>query len=256
MHLDNLPLWLFFVLPLFLVFFSVEMGFRIGKFVQSKTGKEKESPVSTITGTSLTLLGFILAFTFSLVSTRYQTRFQLVHEEANIIGTAWLRTDFLPEPQRQETRKLFLEYTDLRILASTAPTKTERINALKKAAVIQENLWEIAAGAMNQNPNIATSQYIYALNELIDIQMTRIATSLQSWIPAGIWIVLVLLMIFGVSSLGFQIAISGAARTWSVFMLAITLSLTIFLIVALDRPVTSFIKVSQKPLILQRESMK
>lgn len=249
-------MWLFFILPTILVFISSELGFRIGKYVQSRTGTEKESPVSTITASSLTLLGFILAFMFGIGSDRYETRFQLVYEEANIIGTAWLRTDFLPEPQRQETRKLFLEYTDLRILASTAPTKEEKITALRKAAAIQEQLWTIAAGAMNQNPNIATSQYINALNDMIDIQMSRMATSLQSWIPVGIWIVLVLLMIIGVFSLGFQIAISGSGRTLAVSLLAITLSLTIFLIVALDRPVTKFIKVSQKPLILQRESMK
>ena len=74
MAIDALPIWLLFLLTAGLVVFTVEMGFLLGKIVRRRSAEERESPVSAIAGTILGLPAFMLAFTFSIASDRYDTK--------------------------------------------------------------------------------------------------------------------------------------------------------------------------------------
>src|SRR5215204_4569247 len=104
MKMDDIPLWLLFVATILLVVGAIEAGYLIGRAARRKSEDEKESPVSAIAGTVLALLAFILAFTFGIVSDRYDLRKALVREQAAAIRTAYTRADFLPEPSRDQTK--------------------------------------------------------------------------------------------------------------------------------------------------------
>ena len=95
--LDGLPLWCFFAATLVLVLLSVECGHRVGKYRRSQPEQEKEAPLTTMVGATLGLLAFILAFTFGLAAARFDTRRQVLFDEANAIGTTYLRAAMLPE---------------------------------------------------------------------------------------------------------------------------------------------------------------
>src|SRR5678816_3386977 len=112
MLIDVLPIWLLFVVTAALVVLAVEIGFRLGNLVRSRSSEERESPVSAIAGAILGLLAFMLAFTFSIASDRYDTKKGLVREEANVLRTAWQRSDFLKEPDRAQTKALLRDYLD------------------------------------------------------------------------------------------------------------------------------------------------
>jgi hypothetical protein len=116
--MDGLPLWALFALPVLLVLGAVELGFRLGAWRHRVQEKEKESAVGAVGGATVALLGFMLVFTFSLAASRFDARRQVVLEESNAIGTAWLRTELLPEPQRSASRALFVEYVDQRLAAA------------------------------------------------------------------------------------------------------------------------------------------
>ena len=77
--------------------FSVECGYRLGKYRRSRHEQEKEAPLGTMVGATLGLLAFILAFTFGLAAARFDTRRQVLLDEANAIGTTYLRAGILPE---------------------------------------------------------------------------------------------------------------------------------------------------------------
>src|SRR6478736_5820282 len=96
MNLDQFPLWLMVVLTFVAVALAIEAGYRLGTAAHRRSDDEKESPVSAIAGTILGLLAFMLAFTFGIVSNRFDDRKGLVREEANAIRTAFARSDFLP----------------------------------------------------------------------------------------------------------------------------------------------------------------
>src|SRR5215469_7511459 len=114
--LDSLPLWGLFVVILLVVLLSVEFGYRLGKYRRSRSEQEKEAPVGTMVGATLGLLAFILAFTFGLAAARFDARRQLLLDEANAIGTTYLRAGMLPE-RGEEIRGLLRDYVRTRLEA-------------------------------------------------------------------------------------------------------------------------------------------
>jgi hypothetical protein len=107
--LDALPLWGLFVAILLVVLLSVECGYRLGKYRRSRHELEKEAPVRTMVGAALGLLAFILAFTFGLAAARFDNTRQVLLDEANAIGTTYLRAGILPELSEQ-IRALLRDY--------------------------------------------------------------------------------------------------------------------------------------------------
>src|ERR1700752_1969178 len=112
--LDALPLWGLFIVILMVVLLSVEFGYRLGKYRRSRREDEKEAPLGTMVGATLGLLAFILAFTFGLAASRFDNRRQLVLDEANAIGTTYLRAGMLPE-HGQQFRDLLRAYVAARL---------------------------------------------------------------------------------------------------------------------------------------------
>ncbi len=94
--LDYLPVWGLFGATVVVVLLAIEGGHRLGQFRRRRSEEEKEAPVVGIVGATLGLLGFVLAFTFGLAASRFNDRRQIVVEEANAIGTTYLRAGLLP----------------------------------------------------------------------------------------------------------------------------------------------------------------
>src|SRR5215831_995347 len=114
--IDALPLWALFIVILLVVLLSVEFGYRLGKYRRGRREEEKEAPLGTMVGATLGLFAFILAFTFGLAATRFDAGRQVLLDEANAIGTTYLRAGMLPE-QREEIRTLLRNYVDTRLKA-------------------------------------------------------------------------------------------------------------------------------------------
>src|SRR5262245_48712675 len=94
---DLLPIPVLFPLHILLALVAVEAGRWLGKRARSG-GTEPEGPVSASVTATLGLLAFVLAFTFAMAASRFDTRRQMVIEDANAIGTLYLRTSLLAEP--------------------------------------------------------------------------------------------------------------------------------------------------------------
>jgi hypothetical protein len=135
--LDVLPLWALFVSILIVVLLSVEFGYRLGKYRRSRHEEEKEAPLGTMVGATLGLLAFILAFTFGLAAARFDTRRQRLLDEANAIGTTYLRAGILPE-QGEKIRALLRDYVGVRLDAIRPGSAAEGI---RRSENIQQQLW-------------------------------------------------------------------------------------------------------------------
>ncbi|ESU21048.1 hypothetical protein FEDK69T_27260 [Flavobacterium enshiense DK69] len=255
MALDNVPIWLFFLLTCLLVVLCIEGGYRIGAKVHKKSLEEKESPVSGISGSILGLLAFILVFTFNIVSERYDTKRAIVREEAASIRDVWLRSEFLEEPNRGKSQKLIKEYLNIRVnlpqIHESFQEKTIRIEkAISQSLKIHNQLFDIAVsnGKKDLNSDIG-ALYVESVNEMINMHHKRVAISWQARIPNLFWLVLYILIVLSMFSVGYQMAIAGSTRSWSTLILAISFSLVITLIAVLDRPQNNFIRVSQQPMV-------
>jgi hypothetical protein len=246
--METIPVWMFLLATFIVITVAIEVGYRLGHVAHRRSEEEKESPVSAISAAILGLLAFMLAFTFGIVSERYDARKGLVREEANAIRTAFLRSDFLPEADRGEAANLLRKYVDGRLSAVRSGDLGQLKVALAEAERIQRRLWAMAVAnaRLDMNSDVA-ALYIESLNEMINFHALRVAVGLQR-IPAGIWQALCILVILGMVGVGYQTAIAGSRRSWSMPIMAFSFSLVIALISSLDRPFSDLIRISQQPL--------
>jgi hypothetical protein len=124
--LDALPLWGLLMAILLLVLLSIEGGYRLGQYRRRRSEEEKEAPVGAMVGATLGLLAFILAFTFGLAAARFDTRRQVLLDEANAIGTTYLRAGMFPD-RRDAIRALRRDYVDTRLEAVRSGQVTEGV---------------------------------------------------------------------------------------------------------------------------------
>ena len=104
---------------------ALEVGYRVGVRIKERTDELSRTHIHLTETATLSLLALLLAFTFSLSLQRYDSRSDQVVDEANAIGTAYLRVDLLPPSLRDEVRGLMREYVNLRVKAATFATSRE-----------------------------------------------------------------------------------------------------------------------------------
>src|SRR6266404_3021294 len=132
--LDSLPLAGVYLIISLLALLAVELGFRLARNRRHSV-HEDQAPVGAIVGATLGLLAFLLAFTFGLAASRFDARQGFIVEEANSIGTTYLRAALRPEPERSKIRELLREYVEVRLLIAR-PDKTEQ--ALHRSVELQD----------------------------------------------------------------------------------------------------------------------
>src|SRR6478609_1714374 len=250
--LDLLPLWGLFLAIIALVMAAIEGGYRMGSYRHRQAGREKEAPVGAMVGATLGLLAFMLAFTFGMAASRFDTRKQLVLDEANAIGTTYLRAAMLPE-KRDEVRDLLRSYVDIRLDAVKSARPAEGI---LQSEEIQNQLWSAATTLGLQHPDsIVVGLFVQSLNEVIDLHAKRITAGLRNRIPSAIWMTLLTLATLSLAAMGYHAGLVGTVRSLAVIVVVITFSAVVLLIADLDRPQEGNLTVSQQALIDVRQSM-
>jgi hypothetical protein len=250
--LDVLPLSGLFLANVALVLAAIECGYLLGSYRHRHSGHEKEAPVGAMVAAMLGLLAFMLAFTFGMAAERFETRKQLVLDEANAIGTTYLRTAMLPE-RRDEIRVLLRSYVDVRLDAVRTGRVAEQI---LKSEDIQTQLWSAATAVGVQHPDsIVVGLFVASLNEVIDLHAKRVTAGLRNRIPGAIWAVLLTIAVLSLAAMGYHTGLVGTTRSLAVVVVAVTFSAVLVLIADLDRPQEGSLTVSQQALIDVRQSM-
>jgi hypothetical protein len=240
-----------------LTWLALECGYRLGGWRHARVAEEKEAPVGAMVAAILGLLAFMLAFTFSMAATRFDQRRQIVLEEANTIGTAYLRTRLLPEPHRSEAAKLLRQYVDLRLPDLSKGDVSETIaGVIKRSEELHEQLWSQAVAAAEKKPTPITSLFINALNEMIDLHAQRVLIATRNRIPFSIWVLLFGLALLGMAAMGYQSGLSGTRRSPAMVGIVLAFAGVLFLIADLDRGHEGLLTVSQQAMIDVQKSMK
>lgn len=247
---DSLPLWGVLIATGIVVVLSIEAGQLLGSTRSQRLEQEKASAVAAIVGASLSLLAFMLAFTFGLAASRFDARRQLLLDEANAIETAYLRTGLLPEPRRTELRRLFRDYVKIRIEG----VRLERVEqAVRRSGDLHRRLWEqaVVVGAESAKPVVA-GLFIQSLNDVIELHSRRV---MAAGIPGIIWTVLYLVTVLAMAGVGYQSGLSGSSRSLATIGLVVSYSAVLFLIADLDRPEEGMLKVSRQVMVDLRNTM-
>ena len=205
---------------------------------------------------ALGLLALLLGFTFSLALDRYEQRRELVVQEANAIGTSWLRTGFVPGPAQDELKRLLRAYIDTRLAMAAAGEDQPRIDAAEaRTALLQASIWASAVPALASAPSQPLAASLgSALNDMFDLASSRHA-ALAARIPTRVVTVLALYALIAAGILGYAIGAGRLRHRFATTALFVLLAMTIGLILDLDRSRSGAIVVSQAPMTQQRASM-
>jgi hypothetical protein len=240
---------------LVLILSASEIGFRLGRKSGSKTDEKIEAQISVVEGALIGVLGLLLAFTMSMAVARFEARRELVVDEANAIGTSWLRTHLLPEPQSSNIANLLQEYVDIRVQFGEGDGNIKRVQQLRREGQrLQGKFWSIAAAYVQTDPQpVKTSLLLQSLNQTIDLEAARWA-ALQNQVPSAVIYVNMMLAVMTSFLVAYSFGTNGLRHQMSMWSLAFAIIAVLGVIIDLDRPRRGFIRVSQQPLIdLQRQ---
>ena len=166
-------------------------------------------------------------------------------EEANAIGTTYLRVALLPPTQGLEIRRLLREYADVRLNAAAGDVQ----EALNKSEAIHGRLWAQAKALVQTDMDSELrSLFIAGLNELIDLHQSRKTVGLLYRIPGTVWLALYRLSVLSMLAVGYQVGMAGTRHLRGTTVLAAAFSLVILMIADIDRPGEGWMRVSQQPL--------
>ena len=213
--------------------------------------QENRDDFSVIQGASLTLLGLLIGFTFSMTITRYDQRKNYEEAEANAIGTEYVRAGLLPAPDAAKVRELLQDYLDQRVLFYVTRDSSRLRQIDSSTAQLQANLWSIVQARAVAQPTPATSLAAAGMNDVLNSQGY---TQAAWWnrIPLEVWVLL------GAIGMGCNVLIGyGAHRTSIILFLILPLAVSIsfFLIADIDSPRGGVIRVSPQNLLSLSQSL-
>ena len=249
--LDVIPMWLLYILTVLAMLATMEVGYRLTRARQRKAPDAADAGVGAMSGASLALLAFLLAFVVSMGSGIATERRHLVMAEANAIGTTYLRAGYLEEPYRTESRDLLREYTALRLAAHEGE---DLATVITRSEEIHNDLWASAETMAVESPLPTISLYISAVNEVIDLHAERVAVGIDIRIPPTILLGVYLVALFTTFLVGVQTGYGEKRNYLALIVLVLILAVVFLLIVDLDRAQEGLLRVSQLPLYdLQRQ---
>jgi hypothetical protein len=233
---------------------ATALGHFLGRRVRHLSEDLKE-PFGVLQGALLGVVGLILAFGLSLAVSRYENRRASVVEEANTIGTTFLRAQTLPEPARTRSLDLLLRYTQTAVqVADAVPGSDEEAASADREEELQRRLWALGGQALDGEPVASAPRlYIETLNEMIDAQGVRLA-ALNNQVPIAVFVLEVLGAALALGLLAAYLAILGRGVV-AVALASVLVAFLLLVIADLDRPTRGMIRVPDTALRNQLESM-
>lgn len=247
----NRPLFISLTL-LLVMWVSAEIGTRYFKRIRLE--EDEQDQFNLILGGTLTLLGFS-GFSFSMAIGRYDQRKNYEEEEANAIGTEYLRADLLASGDTANVQRLLAKYVDLRIMfyESHNATQIQRINA--DTADLQNSMWLAVKRAALLQPTPPTALVLSGMNDVINSEGY---TQAAWWnrIPIAAWLLMGMVAVCCNLLLGFATR-HGTQRDRNIllFILPFVLSIAFFLLADLDSPRGGLIKVRPQNLMSLSRSL-
>jgi hypothetical protein len=217
--------------------------------------KDKEdSQEGLIVSAVMGLLALLVGFTFSLSLDRFDNRRMGVLEEANAIGTTYLRTQMVDAPYRGQISQLLSDYTDIRIALSHEKQGPRSEALIKRNDALVTQLWTVTRAAWPTMKGLDfSSAYLDSMNHMIDMDATRRAAR-RAHVPGEVFLLLFIYQLTAAGVLGY-VLVGTRGRQSAAFLFAL-FGLSLILVIDLDRPVDGGVTVSQQPMLDVRDMIR
>jgi len=242
-------LWQYPIIVFALSFVGLWLSGRLGASIRSrwKMTDDQRDDFGVVQGASLTLLGLIIGFSFSMATGRYDQRKNLEEEEANAIGTEYVRADLLPSSDGTKVRQLLKSYLDQRLLFYEV-RNAQRLREIDDATgKLQTELWVACVRPAAANPTPLSALATSGMNDVLNSQGYTQAAWLNR-IPAAGWALMGAIAICSNLLLG-RCSRRSEGKTKRFFILPLVVSISFLLIADLDSPRGGVIRVSPQNLI-------
>ena len=251
---ENLPILFGFSIVLFLLIF--EAGYRIGRKRRTAIDEPTRAWVTAIYSAILAMLGLLLGFSWAMAQQRFEARRQLVVEEANAIGTTYLRAQWLPQPHRGDVSNLLRQYVDVRLPKGFESRNMEEV--VRETSVLserlQDQLWMQAVDLAQKNPTPVVALFLSSLNETIDLHAKRLA-QFRNRVPESVLLLLYLFATVAMLITGYGSGLRTVRCVLPTVAMVVLLSTSLFVIVDLDRPRQRLISVSRESMIRLQQKL-
>lgn len=250
--LYRLPIAATLVLFIVILLTALEGGFRFGlrRRMVWKDAHSEAGGGALVQNATLALLGLMIAFTYGFTVSHYETRKRDVIDEANALGTAFLRAGLEKDRGGVELQMALLEYARTRVVTPerSATAETDRA-MLDRTLAAQSKIWPATERVMHAGPvSPMEVALMSAVNEVIDMHTERVTAGFDS-LPQVVFWTLFFIAAVAVMIGGYTAGLSGVMCRYRMFAFILVLAATIHLIVDFDRSMRGFISISQKPMI-------
>jgi len=225
-------------------------GHWLGRRRRASGGKT--GSIDTAQGSLLALLGLLLAFSFSSAAGRFADRQDLILQEANAIGTAYLRADLLAPAHADELRAALKAYTAERVtFFALGANRTGVMASIGRAEQLQKRIWSAGVAGVKETPT-ATVVVLQSLNEVIDLHASRVE-ALYRHLPPAVVVLLLVTAALAVGSVGFGTGVSGGGHLVGNLIFVLVTASVLALTLDLDYPRAGVVQAEQRPMLdLQR----
>lgn len=238
-----------FGLSVVLLWLSLWIGRAVAYWTHPQ--KQDKQDVSVLTNASLTLLALVIAFSFSMAAGRYDQRKNYEEEEANAIGTEYVRAGLLPATKAAQLRRLLTDYLSQRLLFYTTRDDGRLSQIGVETAALQGSMWSIVQAAAAERPTPPTTLVVAGMNDVINRQGYTEAAWLYR-IPLGSWYMMMALAV----GCSFLVGFGANRRDVLLFTgLPMIIAVTFFLISDIDSPRHGVIRVLPQNLISLTQSL-
>ena len=235
-----------------LFFITLQLGLEVGSRLGKRRAEEPNKGTDAVASIVYGLLTLLLSFSFSLAVARFDARRHIIVDEANSVGTAYLRLDLLPEPSQPSLKAAFVRYTDARLAFNNALSNgTDPSASLKTTGEEQVVIWTKAMSAYRTDPHESTRiQLTPALNEMFDLAAAR-SEAVETRVP---WIIFLLLASVSLASsllIGKALA-PRPTRSWGYRLIfSVVVVFVSYVIADLDDPRQGLIRINDSDKILR-----
>jgi len=229
------------------LFVALLAGLEVGRWLaRRRAGPETASAESNAAdGVVFALLGLMIAFTFTSSAERFDERRKLIIEQANAIGTAWLRVDLLAQPDREPIRRYMQDWVKLYLETVSLPPEEDSSEfkaRLTQAQSLQNQAWQAAVAAVDRSNRPQYAILVLSpINDWIDLTSTRVEMS-DRGLPPLVMPTLIALAIAGAVLAGFGMAKQQARNPLHILLFAGTIAFSLYVIIDMSHPRSGLIR--------------
>jgi hypothetical protein len=227
-----------------------EAGFRLGLWRTSRrpAADRDLAGISTITTGMLGLLAFTLGLTINIAQNRYEARRALVVQEANAIGTAWLRAKLPKGDEGPAIDGLIEAYARVQLAYITAASTTAEPALIARTNELQTQLWGLAQTVARRDPTPISVSLVASLNDMFDATLAQ-RFAFDSQVPANMSWMLMAGSLLAIGAMGYHLGSSGSRQVVLTSLLLVMWAGAMVLIADLNRPRSGAIRVDPAPMV-------